>query len=359
MSEPDFTAALQAVVTRTLKTVASIADLKRLSGGTSQETWSFNGVGVQGTQGFILRRAPGGKVVPRSATAVPLATEAKVIRLAAAAGVPVPPVPYVLAESDNLGPGYIMGRVEGETIARKILRDAAFADARPILARQCGRILASIHAVDTKDLSELRVVAPQAQFEQYRALYDEYDYPHPVFEVAFKWLEQRLPATPALTLVHGDFRHGNLMIGPEGVRAVLDWELTHIGDPAEDLGWICVNSWRFGETQKVVGGFGDVADLLAGYAEAGGKNMTAERVKFWEIFGTLKWGIMCMTMYQAFAQGADRSVERATIGRRSSETEIDLVNLLYGESGFRFSGFGFRETNPDSRTPITESRKPK
>jgi aminoglycoside phosphotransferase (APT) family kinase protein len=191
--------------------------------------------------------------------------------------------------------------------------------------------LAAIHATDTNDLGELKVVPPLAQFEQYRAIYDTYDYPHPVFEVAFKWLERRLPETPPLTLVHGDFRHGNLMIGPDGVRAVLDWELTHVGDPAEDLGWICVNSWRFGETHKVVGGFGDVADLLAGYAEAGGKNMTGERVKFWEIFGTLKWGVMCMTMYQAFAQGADRSVERATIGRRSSETEIDLVNLLYSK----------------------------
>jgi aminoglycoside phosphotransferase (APT) family kinase protein len=329
MSEPDFTSALQAAVARAVTGVASIADLRRLSGGASQETWSFDGVGAAGRQGLILRRAPGGKPIQRSATAVTLATEAKAIRLAAAAGVPVPPVPYVLEESDNLGPGYIMGRVEGETIARKILRDAAFADARPRLARQCGRILAAIHAIGKSQLPELNVVPPRAQFEQYRAIYDAYDYPHPVFEVALKWLEQRLPDAPALTLVHGDFRHGNLMIGPDGVRAVLDWELVHIGDPAEDLGWICVNSWRFGETHKVVGGFGDVADLLAGYAEAGGKDMTAERVKFWEIFGTMKWGIMCMTMYQAFATGADRSVERATIGRRSSETEIDLVNLLY------------------------------
>lgn len=329
MAEPDFAPALQAAVTRGLRDVASIANLKRLSGGASQETWSFDGVSPGRAQGLILRRAPGGRVVPRSATAVPLATEAKIIRLAAAAGVPVPPVPYVLEERDGLGPGYVMGRVEGETIARKILRDAEFADARPKLARQCGRILAAIHAIDTANLGELNKVPAQTQLDQYRAIYDTYDYPHPVFEVAFKWLEERMPDAPALTLVHGDFRNGNLMIGPDGVRAVLDWELVHIGDPAEDLGWICVNSWRFGETHKVVGGFGDVADLLAGYAEAGGKGMTAERVKFWEIFGTMKWGIMCMTMYQAFATGADRSVERATIGRRSSETEIDLINLLY------------------------------
>ncbi|MFM9863721.1 MAG: phosphotransferase family protein [Micropepsaceae bacterium] len=332
MSQPDFAPALERAITRAMAGITSIADLKRLSGGASQETWSFDGTGANGVTPLILRRAPNGTPVQRSATAVTLATEAKVIRLAAKAGVPVPPVPYVLQDTDDLGPGYIMGRVEGETIARKILRDPEFADARPKLARQCGQILAKIHALNKAQVSDLTVVPPRAQFDQYRTIYDSYDYPHPVFEVAFKWLEQRLPETPELTLVHGDFRHGNLMIGPDGVRAVLDWELTHIGDPAEDLGWICVNSWRFGETHKIVGGFGDVADLLAGYAEAGGKNMTAERVKFWEMFGTLKWGIMCMTMYQAFAGGADRSVERAAIGRRSSETEIDLMNLLYGKT---------------------------
>jgi aminoglycoside phosphotransferase (APT) family kinase protein len=328
-TQPDFSADLERAVAKAIDGVKTVANLKRLSGGASQETWSFDGVGPKGTTPLVLRRAPGGKVVPRSATAVTLGTEARIIRLAGAAGVPVPPVPYVLKGDDGIGPGYVMGRIEGETIARKILRDPEFAEARPKLARQCGRILAAIHAIDATDLGELNTVPARAQFEQYRAIYDQYDYPHPVFEVAFKWLEQRIPEQSMLTLVHGDFRHGNLMIGPDGVRAVLDWELVHIGDPAEDLGWICVNSWRFGETKKVVGGFGDVEALLAGYAEAGGKSMTAERVKYWEIFGTLKWGIMCMTMYQAFAGGADRSVERAAIGRRSSETEIDLVNLLY------------------------------
>jgi aminoglycoside phosphotransferase (APT) family kinase protein len=224
-----------------------------------------------------------------------------------------------------------MEHVAGETIPRKILRDAEFAAARPLLARQCGQVLAKIHAVPIASLPPLKANDARTQWTTYRDIYDSYDYPHPVFDVAFKWLEARLPESPAVTLVHGDFRHGNLMIGPDGLRSVLDWELTHLGDPAEDLGWICVNSWRFGHSAKVVGGFGDVEELLAGYAEAGGGPMTPERVKFWEIFGTLKWGIMCMTMYKAFATGADGSVERAAIGRRSSETEIDLVNLIYGK----------------------------
>lgn len=309
-----------------LPEIGPITAVARLSGGASQETWA-----VEASQKFILRRTPGG--VPRgtSETAVPLATEAAVISAAHAAGVPVPKVRWVSSEDGPVGVGYLMEHVPGETIPRKILRDAEFAAARPVLARQCGQVLAKIHKVSQTALPALNVIDAKTQWQTYRDIYDSYDYPHPVFEVAFKWLEDRLPARPDLTLVHGDFRHGNLMIGPDGLRAVLDWELTHLGDPAEDLGWICVNSWRFGNSAKVVGGFGDVSDLLAGYAEGGGGPMTAERVKFWEIFGTLKWGIMCMTMYKAFATGADASVERAAIGRRSSETEIDLVNLIYGK----------------------------
>ena len=121
------------------------------------------------------------------------------------------------------------------------------------------------------------------------------------------------------------------MVSPEtGLAAVLDWELAHLGDPLEDLSWICINSWRFGMTGKTVGGFGSVEEMLAGYEAAGGARYTAEEVKVWEVFGTLKWGVMCMSMYEAFRTGYDRSVERAAIGRRSSETEIDLVNLLIG-----------------------------
>jgi aminoglycoside phosphotransferase (APT) family kinase protein len=111
------------------------------------------------------------------------------------------------------------------------------------------------------------------------------------------------------------------------VEAALDWELTHIGDPLEDIGWICTNSWRFGVAEKVVGGFGDLDDLIAGYESAGGAPVDREAVRTWIVYGSLKWGIMCMSMYQGFLR--DRSVERAAIGRRSSEVEIDLINLIF------------------------------
>jgi aminoglycoside phosphotransferase (APT) family kinase protein len=149
-----------------------------------------------------------------------------------------------------------------------------------------------------------------------------------VFELALRWLRDRDPGpSQEVTLVHGDFRHGNLIIGPDGVRAVLDWELAHLGDPMEDLGWVCVNSWRFGQIDKPVGGFGTREELFAGY-EAAGRRVDPHRVMFWEVMGTLRWGLMCCGMMQRFRRSPAHSLERAMIGRRSSETEIDLLRLL-------------------------------
>ena len=309
----------------TLPRIASVENLKRLSGGASQETWSFDVIVDGERQPLILRRRPSG--IPRSDNSVSLAAEAQVIEAARLAGVKAPRVRCVLDPENGIGEAYVMDRLAGETIARKILRDDAFADVCPKLARQCGEILARIHSIDIEPLRDtLQVVDGRTQLARYRDLYDVYNYPHPVFELAFQWLEPRLKECNRAALVHGDFRNGNLLISPSGIEAVLDWELTHIGDPLEDIGWICVNSWRFGASEKLVGGFGDLKDLLQGYETAGGAHFTPDDVKPWIVFGSLKWGIMCMTMYQGFR--ADGSVERAAIGRRASETEIDLVNLL-------------------------------
>jgi aminoglycoside phosphotransferase (APT) family kinase protein len=299
----------------------------RLSGGASQETWRFDIVHPDGHVGAILRRAPKGYgAAPGRAAG--LTVEAALMRLAFAAGVPSPDVLHVLRPEDELGTGFIMRRVEGETIARKILRDAEFAEARPRLAHQLGGIAAGIHGIACDRLPELRVSISSAEIAELGREYRSFGWPRPVFELALRWLGQNDPGPPdQVTLVHGDFRHGNLIIGPDGVRAVLDWELAHLGDPMEDLGWICVNSWRFGEIDKPVGGFGAREDLFAGY-EAAGRKVDAERAMFWEVMGTLRWGVMCCGMMQRFRQGPDHSMERAMIGRRASETEIDLLRLL-------------------------------
>jgi aminoglycoside phosphotransferase (APT) family kinase protein len=299
----------------------------KLSGGASQETWSFDIVHPDGVFGAILRRSPLGYGAAPS-RAAGLDAEAVLMRLAYEAGVPSPQVLHVLQPADDLGTGFIMARVEGETIARKILRDEQFAKARPMLARQLGQVAAGIHGLSLAQLPELRRMTAAKEVFELERDYRNFDWPRPVFALALRWLRDHDPGpSEEVTLVHGDFRHGNLIIGPDGVRAVLDWELAHLGDPMEDLGWICVNSWRFGEIDKPVGGFGTREDLFAGY-EAAGRRADPARVKFWEVMGTLRWGIMCCGMMQRFRSGPDHSMERAMIGRRSSETEIDLLRLL-------------------------------
>jgi aminoglycoside phosphotransferase (APT) family kinase protein len=298
-------------------------NLRRLSGGASQETWAFE---TDTGAPLILRRKPpsaGG-----SGNAVPLATEAALIKAASAAGAPVPRVLAVSAPDSEIGEAYVMGRLEGETLGKRIARDPPFEAVRPGLAAQCGRALAAIHSIPLEGLPELVTSSALTELEKYESVYRGAGAERPVFEAAIRFLKDRAPTLEDPVLVHGDFRNGNIMVHPEhGLTGVLDWELAHLGDAAEDLGWICMRSWRFGGG-KPVGGFGEYADLLDAYEAAGGKPVSLERLLYWEMLGSLKWGCMCLTMYQAYATGADPSVERAMIGRRTSETEIDLIALL-------------------------------
>ena len=304
----------------------SAACVERLSAGATQEIWRFDLLKDGGAIPLILRRAPGGDRV--SETAVGLETEARLMAAAALVGVPVPPVRWVLAPEDGLGHGFIMDFVEGETLGGRIARGARLAQTRTFLARQCGEILARIHTINPDDFPALSRVTPTENVTRYREIYDATAWPRPVFDLAFRWLTDHCPPAPAYArLVHGDFRNGNLMIGPEGVRAVLDWEIAHVADPMEDLGWICVNSWRFGVADKPVGGFGLREELWAGYEAAGGAPVNRDHALFWEVFGTLRWGVMCSAMAESF-RTVDPTVERAVIARRTSETEVDLMRLL-------------------------------
>lgn len=304
----------------------AIAGLTRLSAGATQEIWKFGVFRGDVETPVILRRAPGGVRV--SETAVGLAVEAQLIEAAARAGVPVPPVLHVLEEEDGLGQGFIMGFVEGETLGGRIARGEALAGARPTLARQCGEILARIHTIDPAAFPRLRRASPAELLAQYKGAYEASAWPRPVLDLTFRWLEGHCPPPPRQPrLVHGDFRNGNLMVGPDGVRAVLDWEIAHVADPMEDLGWICVNAWRFGVLDKPVGGFGQREDLWEGYEAAGGAPVDRAHAHWWEVYGSMRWGVMCAGMTNAF-RTTDPSVERAVIARRVSENELDLMRLL-------------------------------
>lgn len=302
-----------------------VQDLRRLSGGASQEIWAFDLRQPSQMLPLILRRAPAGDRGDTEANSLRL--EATLLDHVARAGVPVPAPRLVLEPGDGLGEGYLMDRISGETLPPRIMRKSEFARARESFSTQAGHILATIHATPCEEIalpeaSALEMV--QKLDERYRATGTA----RPVFELALRWLNDNLPRPRAPRLVHGDFRNGNLMFGPEGIRAVLDWELAHKGDPLEDLGWLMVRSWRFGALDLPAGGLGKLEPLIEAYEALAGPIDRAE-LRFWEIYGTLRWGVMCASMVAWVEQGIDRTPERAMIARRASETELDLATLLY------------------------------
>lgn len=326
MDRDEFPARLQSAVERHLGAGHSVENAVRLTGGAASTTWRFDVTEGTAPQTLILRLSQGGSQI---STGIDKQTEAEVLKVAVGNGVPAPTVAFVLDEEDGLGDGFAMEYIAGESIPRKILRDKQFAAARTKLARQCGHILAGIHSSDASAIDRLPSLDAAIQLEEYETIYRGYTERVPVFEFALRWLERHLPDRPASKLVHGDFRNGNFLVTPDvGISAVLDWELAHFGDGMEDLGWLCVNSWRFGNRDKPVGGFGQRSELFDAYEEASGKAIDEELVRFWEIFGTLRWGIMCLYLTFEHLDGSERSVERAAIGRRVSETEIDLLQLL-------------------------------
>ena len=292
----------------------NVTDLRRLSGGASRETWRFHA----DSEDLVLQRV-------RQGTPIGLRGEVSALSAAFAAGVPVPEVVVDGSERQDLGrPFMIVRAVEGETIARKILRDDTFARARSVLPMQMGRALAQLHRIDPKSVPGLEV---EDQIKRYRHAMDAMGEPHPVFEAAFRWLEQNIPDASDVRVVHGDFRLGNLVVNEEGLAAILDWELAHLGDPMEDLGWVCVRAWRFGGDQPVAG-LGTYQALFDAYENESGIRPDGDVVRWWEILGTLKWGIICISQAHTHLSGVVRSHELAAIGRRVCENEYDLIELL-------------------------------
>jgi aminoglycoside phosphotransferase (APT) family kinase protein len=290
-----------------------------LSAGASRLTSALDAVADGRTHRLVLQRE---RVAGRGVMDV--ATETRLLRAAHAVGVPVAEV--VASGKAEDGAYLVTSRVDGETIPRRILRDPALSAARDRFAADCGRILAAVASIAVDAVEPLPAPDPLAAIE---AMLDRSGTRRPCFEYALAWLRSRRPppigGPPAL--VHGDFRSGNLIIGPDGVRAVLDWELAHLGDPREDLGWLCARVWRFG-ARPVVGGMGTVEDLLHEYAEHGGERLEPADLFWWQVLATLRWGAICLTQAQVHLAGEFRSVELAVIGRRAAEMEYELMRML-------------------------------
>jgi len=310
-------------------------DLRRMAGGASRELWSVD-VEIRGEQlALVLRRDPPGRVGESDR-----GLEFRVLRAAAGAGVPVPRVLFCDPAGEATGsPCFLMERVAGETLARRLLRDPQFAKARRVMTAQLGATLARIHSLDPGDpgLAGLPTTPPDVlpgradvltTAERARSLALE---PHPVLELAERWLLARVPARNRRTVVHGDFRIGNVIFDSEGLRSVLDWELSHVGDPLEDLAWLCARTWRFGNDALPVGGIGSRDELVASYEAAGGEKVDRTALRFWEVAANFRIAVVWLSQSRTFLDGKVQSVELASLGRRTAESEDELLRLLREE----------------------------
>jgi aminoglycoside phosphotransferase (APT) family kinase protein len=318
MAPPQDTAEVTRALGRLLGGTAR--DLRRLSGGASRVTSAFELETTDGRSTPLIVQLDRGGARPKD-----MRLEAALLRAAHRAGVPVPQVVAVGDATDGIGASFmVVERLDGETIPRRLLRDAAWEHAREALATQCGAALAAIHAIDPYAVDALPDADPLADPLPWLDALGEV---RPALELGARWLATHPPPPGRRVTVHGDFRLGNFLVGSDGLRGVLDWELAHAGDPAEDLGWLCAPAWRFGGAGEA-GGFGTLDEVLVAYTAAGGEAMTPERVRWWEVYATVKWATICALQASTHLSGAVRSVEHAAIGRRVCESEWDLFALL-------------------------------
>ena len=285
----------------------------QLAGGASKEAWA-----VQTADGreLLLRRAGGGVIHLDTLT---LRQEFEVLVAARAAGVSVPePIAY-LGDLDGRE-SFVMELVHGEAIGRRIVKAPPQG-----LDLQMAEELARIHAIPPQSLPFLP--DPDLWQRTYAEL-DTVAEPHPAIELGIVWCRDRLPLERARVVTHGDFRIGNLMVDEDGLVAVLDWEFAHLSDPAEDLAWPLVRSWRFGQDARRLGGIADVEPYLERYAELTGIEIPKDELLAWEVFGNCKWAIGALTQSRRHLRGEERSVELAILGRLAVEMEYELLDLI-------------------------------
>ena len=299
-----------------------LTGLSRLSGGANMESWAFD----WGGEAYVLRRAPSAEYMEGRPYGHPV--EAALVRAAHAGGVRAPEVVGVLADADGMGTGYVMRRISGEVSPARIL-----AAPPPSLLADLGRELAHIHALPREAIPDAIPVMDTAEaLAELKARFLSYGGDRPAIALAIRWCEDHLPEAADPVLVHGDYRMGNVMVGPDGLTAVLDWELAHLGDPHEDLAFGCMTVWRFGALDRPAFGIGSLEDYFAAYEAAGGAKVDRARFRFWLVYRTLWWALGCLQMGQAWRSGADTTVERVVVGRRTAEQELDLILLLEEEA---------------------------
>ncbi len=290
-----------------------IERLDRVGVGRSRENWLFDAVWPDGTvEPLIVRRDPRGGLLETSR-----ATEFAVLRALEGTAVPAPRVRWLDADGTQLGrPSLVMVREPGEVDYFVVNGDRPRAERVDLAQRFCD-LLATLHRADWAAaglgavLSDPGPGAAQAELDEWTAiLRRDQQEPWPELEVARRWLAATAPRSPRTVLVHGDFKPGNVLLeGGDRLVALLDWELAHLGDPMEDLGWI-TQPLRLRE--HLIPGAWEREDLFARYEEATGIPVDVSAVTWWNVLASYKTAVMQVSGLRSFREGRSDEPYRPT-----------------------------------------------
>jgi aminoglycoside phosphotransferase (APT) family kinase protein len=333
---PALSAAVQAHLAREIGAPVTVAALSLLGGGACQENFALDvdlpaeAKELAGKRKLVMRadarRSLEGSIDRKA--------ECAVVRAAAAAGVKTPDARWFGEGITRPGAGaYFLDWMPGVAIGRRVVRDKELATARRGLATELAAELAKIHTITPASPSPPLSIAPdfdpiRSALEFARAAFEKLDEPRPGLALALAWLEAHLPSDRSVVLVHGDFRTGNFLVTERGLSAILDWEFAHWGCPAEDVAWICLRTWRFGENRLGAGGFAKRSDFIAAYAAASGREVSRADVHFWEVLGNVRWAAGCVQQGERYLSGAEKDLELVAIPRRAVEMEYEALRLV-------------------------------
>jgi aminoglycoside phosphotransferase (APT) family kinase protein len=302
------------VIYRLLKerqVLSEVKDIKELTTGASKNTWE---VLSDSGQCFIVQRDENLNSFKNQADLYCLLIKNNIL---------VPEVCFY-GYDDELKAYIVTKKIEGYVLAPAIL--ASESVDKEALTKDFARQAALIHGLDTNKVSFINYQ------DQVALLWEFYLYlndPRPSFELAFRWLKKRSKKSEEKVLVHGDFRLGNFIVDDNGLKAVLDWEITHLGNRYEDLAWICLRPWRF-KGPNPVAGLGSYETFFSQYSQMTGIEIDREEFLYWSVLGFLKWGIYCLYQYQRGAK--KKHLELTAIGKRVGEQELDTLYLMYPDS---------------------------
>ena len=328
-------------------TDVAVSGLRPLSSGASRRSWRFEIAGTGGGR-YVLQQEMTAADPDAPADLRPLSMpgQAALMEAAGRAGVPVAPV---IASGESDGIGWLVCReMDGEALPPRLLRDPALAPALSRLSDECARALSALHSIDPASIDPAHLdpagtgsagtgsagagrarLVEQDRLAVYRRRLDDMGEGRPVLELAYRWLIEHRPEPRPPVVVHGDFRLGNLLVSPNGLEAVLDWELAHLGDPHEDVAWAMIRAWRF-DRHRPPGVFPERDRWPAAYDRAAGpgRGLDPATLEWWQVAGTWCWAVISAMQARRHLDGWVRSLEHAVIGRRVCESEWDLLELL-------------------------------